>query len=368
ESGILFKLKNLIKNNKVKLYTNNIVMREIERHIKYDVSDAVNELKKARNIISKRISPTIVKDSSIYQIFDVPCKSTTEKIAITNFRQFLEACNVTYLDNRGIDIDAILEDYFNGNAPFENKETKKYEFPDAFIISKLKAEFNKNKPVWIISLDKGFRSALDNQEGLTCLSSINELLDMINKQDQMYDKIIEYIENTDVQKEIYDFIKARIEYDDIEIDGFEWDRKGYHEGYEYHYINITDVSIENFNMTSVDEISEDMIYLTVLCKAKISASCSYNDYDNAIWDSEEKEYIFLSEGEVYEEHEPEFTCSLSLEVNHENDDVSFLVSNISYNLVLDQYSRTEQSLVEHQDPRLDADAEMMDTMEEYYKH
>ncbi|MBY6897113.1 PIN domain-containing protein [Clostridium botulinum] len=368
EKGLLLKLKNLVNHNKVRLYISNIVLRETERHIKLDISNAINELKKARKKVSKQISPTIVKDTSLSTIFELPCQNTIEETALTKFREFLEASKVICLDNKGIDIDGILEDYFNGNASFENKEVKKYEFPDAFIISKLKKEFYESNPVWVISSDEGFRKALDNEEGLNCLSSINELLDMINKQDQMYDTIIQYIKDKDVYKEICNNIKERIEFDDIEVNGLDCDRKGYCEGYEYSDTLTTDVSVENFYLSSVDEISEDIIYLTILCKAKISVSCSYYDYDNSIWDSEEKEYMFLLEREIDEEHEPEFECSLSLKVNHEDDNVEFSLFDISYDLVLDQGSRTKRSFVEPKDPRLDAEAEMMDALEEYYNH
>lgn len=368
EKGLLLKLKNLVNHNKVRLYISNIVLRETERHIKLDISNAINELKKARKKVSKQISPTIVKDTSLSTIFELPCQNTIEETALTKFREFLEASKVICLDNKGIDIDGILEDYFNGNAPFENKEVKKYEFPDAFIISKLKKEFYESNPVWVISSDEGFRKALDNEEGLNCLSSINELLDMINKQDQMYDTIIQYIKDKDVYKEICNNIKERIEFDDIEVNGLDYDRKGYREGYEYSDTLTTDVSVENFYLSSVDEISENIIYLTILCKAKISVSCSYYDYDNSIWDSEEKEYMFLLEREIDEEHEPEFECSLSLKVNHEDDNVEFSLFDISYDLVLDQGSRTKRSFVEPKDPGLDAEAEMMDALEEYYNH
>lgn len=368
ENSLLLRLKNLVNRNKVRLYISNIVVRETERHIKLDISNAINELKKARKEISRHISPTIVKDTSLSHIFELPCKNTIEETTLTNFREFLEISKVICLDNKGIDIDGILEDYFNGNAPFENKEAKKYEFPDAFIISKLKKEFNENKPVWVISSDEGFRKALDNEKGFNCLFSIKELLDMINKQDQMYDTIIQYIEDTNVHKEICNNIKVRIESDDIEVNGLDCDRKGYCEGYEYNDTFITDVSVENFHLSSVDEISDNIIYLTVLCKAKISASCSYCDYDNSIWDSEEKEYIFLATGEIDEEHEPEFECSLSLKVNHQDDNIEFSLFDISYDLVLDQNSRIKRSLVEQQDPRLYAEAEMMDAYEEHYKH
>lgn len=368
ENGILLNLKKLVNRNKVKIYISNIVVRETEKHIKSDISNAINELKKARKEISRHISPTIVKDTSLSTIFELPCQNTIEETALINFREFLEESKVIYLDNKGIDIDGILEDYFKGNAPFENKEAKKYEFPDAFIISKLKKEFNENKPVWVISSDQGFKNALDNELVFNNLSSINELLDMINKQDQMYDTIIQYIENKDVYKEICNNLKVKIESDYIEVNGLDCDRKGYCKGYEYSNTYITDVIVKNFHLNSVDDISEDIIYLTVLCKAKISVSCSYYDYDNSIWDSEEKEYMFLSEVEIEEEHEPEFECSLSLKVNHSDNNVELSLFDISYNLILDQFSRTKRSLVEPEDPRLDAEAEMMDALEEYYKH
>ena len=109
----------------------------------------------------------------------------------------------------------------------------------------------------------------------------------------MYDTIIEYIKNKNVYREICNNIKVRIESDDIEVNGLEYDCKGYCEGYEYSNTFIRDVSVENFYLSSVDRISKDIVYLTVLCKAKISVSCSYDDYDNSIWDSDEKEYIFF---------------------------------------------------------------------------
>lgn len=364
KEGLLFKLKNLVDDNKVKIYISNVVLREAERHIKIDITDAINELKKARNNISKRISPTIVEGTTLRTIFEKPYANEIIETSLIKFRKFLEDLNVVYLDNKGIDIDKILEDYFNSNAPFENKEAKKHEFPDAFIIAKLKKEFHKDNPVWVISSDEGFKKALCDEDGFKCKSSINSFLDMINKQDKMYDTIIQYITDKGVYKEICDNIKEKIEDNDVDVDGLDCDRKGYCEGYEYSDTYIHSVSIEKFNLVSVDEIRDDIIYLTILCKAKIEVSCLYNDYDNSIWDSEEKEFMYLQQGEVDEEHEPEFECSLSLEVN--DDELSLI--DISYNLVLDQYSRVKQSFANQEDARLDTEAEMMDALEEYYKH
>lgn len=368
ENGLLNKLKKLENDGRIRLYMNSVVYGELEKHLKSDVSIALRKLNKARKQVYEGISETILSNTPLVAINKLPCDGTIEQTAFINFKKYLEETNVIFLGNDGVDIDAILLDYFNGNAPFENKEVKKYEFPDAFIISRLKAEFHKNKPVWVISSDNGFRRALDNQEGFVCLSSINELLDAINKQDQMYDKIIQYIKNIDVQNEIIDNIKERIEDDgSIEVNGLDCDRKGNCVGYEYNDTFITNVNVESIEFSSVDEISDDIINLTISCKAKISASCTYYDYDNAFWDSEEKEYMFLSEVEIDEEHEPEFACSLTLEVNYGDNNVEFIISDISYDLVLDQYSRTERRF-RYQDSRSNALENVMDTLEDYHNH
>lgn len=368
EKGILFKLKNLVYRDKVRLYTSNIAIRETESHIKSDISDAINLFNGTRKNISKKVSPNILEGTLLSTIFEKPSNDMIGQNAITKFRNFLNDAKVIELDNEGIDIDLIIDDYFNSNAPFENIKAKKYEFPDALIISKLKNEFNEDKPIWIISSDEGFTKAFYDKEGFNCLSSIQELLDLINKQDKMYDSIKKYINKEEISREICNKLNEKIESDDIYVDGLDIDNKGYREGNDYIETFITDASVEKFYLRSVDEINDDFIYLTLLCEAKVIALCFYYDYDNSIWDSDEKEYLFLSKVEIEEEHEPKFECSLTLKVKSENDSIELSIFDISYNLTLDQSSRIKRSEVEPEDPSILAEAEAMEALEEYYKH
>lgn len=272
---------------------------------------------------------------------------------------------MTYLDNKGVDIDLILEDYFNNKAPFESNIAKKHEFPDAFIISKLKKEFNKDNPVWVISSDKGFIRAINEYDGFNFLYSIKEFLDKINKRDDMYNTIVKQIRDKNLQREVHNSIKEEIESDYIEVDGLECDRKGYCEGYEYEDSEICNILIKDFHLSSVDEINEGKVYLTVSCEAEISVYCKYYNYDNAIWDFEDEKYIYLDEGRVYEEHEPEFECNLIFSISN-NDELS--LSKLSYNLVLNQDSRINREFIEPEDPSIEAEAEMMDALENYHNH
>jgi hypothetical protein len=108
--------------------------------------------------------------------------------------------------------------------------------------------------------------------------------------------------------------------------------------------------------------------VTLSCKAKILAYCSFDDYENSIWDSEEKEYIFLTTGEVEEEHEPIFECSLELCVSQEDDSIHFNPTNASVDIELDQYSRVSQNFINQEDDELAAKCDMADALEEYYRH
>lgn len=366
EKGILFKLKNLVIEGKIELYTSHIAVRETESHIKLDISEAINLFNKTRKEISQKISPSIVESSLLYPIFEKPSIDTIGPNAIRKLRDFLNDAKVIVLDNEGININLIIDDYFNCNPPFESKKEKKHEFPDALMISKLKTEFNKDKPVWIISSDEGFRKSFPVNKGYNCLSSIKELLDLINKQDDTYDRIEEYINLN--KEEICNKLNMKIESDDIYVDGLDIDKKGCTEGYDYIETFITDACVENYYLNSVDEINEDFIYLTIMCEAKITASCFYYDYDNSIWDSDEKEYLFLYKVENEEEHEPKFECSLTLEIDDKDDSIEFSIFDISYNLTLDQSSRVKRSEVEPEDPSILAEAEAMEALEEYYKH
>lgn len=367
-SGVLNLLKKLVDQNKVKLYLSDIVVRETEKHIKVDIAEAIACFKKASKLTTKTLSTSIVEGTHLAEILELPLQATVEDKAINSFRRYLDVTKAIILDSVGINIDLILNDYFNGQAPFEQKEIKKHEFPDAIIAAKLKIEFSERNPLWIISSDEGFKKTFHEVRGFICLTSLKELFDVINRQDRMYNAVVQYLTDTDSRNLIIEFIKEKLELMDFEVNGLDCDRKGLCEGYEYDETTITNISDIDYELSSVDEIKDTVVSVTLSCKAKILAYCSFDDYENSIWDSEEKEYIFLSTGEVEEEHEPIFECSLELRVSQEDDSIHFNPMNASVDIELDQYSRVSQNFINQEDDELVAKCDMADALEEYYRH
>ena len=296
-NGYFSILKKFIKDGKIKLHIDNIVRQEVEKHIKSDIDNAWGKYKNAY----KEIPTNLLEISEIKW----PSKEDLQEKAVSVFQAFLEEVNVQYLDNKKVDLESILKDYFECNPPFEKNIQKKYEFPDAIIISKIKQNFDGIKPLYIISQDEGFRKSFSEEEIYTFVG-MNELFDLINKteekKDNIYQKISLNIERPVVHEQIVSEIEEKILSEDIEIDGLDYDRKGLVEGYEYDEINISNVDNIEFKLVSVDDINDNSVALTILCYADIEAICSFTDYENSAWDGEEKRYRFLSKEELEENH------------------------------------------------------------------
>ncbi len=130
----------------------------------------------------------------------------------------------------------------------------------------------------------------------TIASSLAELYQII------IDKTNEYKERF---AEAQDIINSKIEEikrlvnDDLDdeskitLSGMEYDKDGISSGYDYDEIYFTEHHIDDLKLFVIDHFDDNSIIARLRCIAYIEAECSYDDYENAVWDSEDKEYMFL---------------------------------------------------------------------------
>lgn len=362
-------LRKFADNKKVRLYTSRIVVGEALNHIKENIKKSHDLLLKNNKEMRNLISPSLIKETSLYPYFEIPKNENFENIAADKFNQYLNELGFTILDNSNIDINQIVEDYFRLKPPFENNEKKKNEFPDALMIAKIKDFFPDSKPIWIVSNDKGFSKAFEGVEGYNCFDKLNDLFDLINKQDEKstYDAIKLQLVNESAVNQIKGLIEEKIKDGNFEIDGQDCDRKGLCEGFDYDEASIDLISGMEIKLSSVDDVSDNRVTVTIDCKADISVYCEYDDYSNSAWDSEEKEYVYVGRGQVSEDHAVEFESTLIFEVISVGNEFDFKLIEIEYDLQMDQWTRINREFIEN-DPRGDWEAEMMDALEEYHRH
>ena len=98
------------------------------------------------------------------------------------FNSFIKLCRAEIIECDDINPEVVFSKYFSVELPFENREEKRREFPDAFAIEALKAfAGDSTSQVVCISGDKGFRGALENT-GISRFETIEEFLDSENRE------------------------------------------------------------------------------------------------------------------------------------------------------------------------------------------
>ena len=306
-------LENYVKNGKIKVVLSDIVVRESKRHIAARVKEVCGIVNTARNSALKVYNEHLISSIGMNEMFRI-VESEDDIIAKEEkvFDDFLCAIDAEILGTDLIDINSVLSDYFGAKPPFEESGKKKSEFPDAFIAQQIRNRFGETETVIIVSNDKGFIRACQESENHLFFSSLGKLYNAISKEDAAYDDTIAVIKELQlrISAAVNEYIKDN---ENIDVNGLSYDKDGIESGYDYNEFYLHGISDVTFSVHSVDEISDNISIVTLSCKADIFADCYYEDYANAPWDPEEKEYVFVDTIKMREEHKARFGCRIEID-------------------------------------------------------
>lgn len=231
----------------LEIYINSIIYREVMAHLE--------EKGQENNEVIERFK----KDVWNLEIFDELqrvlndtdfLREASIKEAKDKFNNFLSLFSVDinslkgkliHTDNQNFDLGEVLDDYFNHRPPFENKNNKKNEFPDALIIQNISQRFKNHDNFIVVSSDNGFRKAVEQKiPKATMFANYSECANYLNKHHENYDKVCMTIEKLEsvIEKEINQFL-SDLTYDfvptyhadnfGIKVDVTNYDRKGHSE-------------------------------------------------------------------------------------------------------------------------------------------
>ena len=306
-------LENYVRRGKIKVVLSDIVVRESKRHIAARVKEVCGIVNTARNSALKVYNEHLISSIGMNEMFRI-VESEDDIIAKEEkvFDDFLCAIDAEILGTDLIDINSVLSDYFGAKPPFEESGKKKSEFPDAFIAQQIRNRFGETETVIIVSNDKGFIRACQESENCLFFNSLGALYNAISKEDAAYDDTIAVIKELQlrISAAVKEYIKDN---ENIDVNGLSYDKDGIESGYDYNEFYLHGISDVTFSVHSVDEISDNISIVTLSCKADISADCYYEDYANAPWDPEEKEYVFVDTIKMREEHKARFGCRIEID-------------------------------------------------------
>lgn len=299
-----------VQNGKIKLVLSNIVISEVEKHICRCVDNVCGKARKLRNEYLDILPEQYLIDIGMGMYVQIPDKKTIHQRAKDIFAKFLEDCKVERLDTGSINLEEILEDYFAVRPPFENSEKKKKEFPDAFIAEEIKKRFGSDEIVAIVSQDNGFKKACTNSKNHLFFSSLGELFNTLSKNEEEYIAALELIKNNN--NSIIQTIKGMIDDSCVEVHGLSYDQDGIADGYDYDETYLEYCYLSGMRLHTIDDIDEDIITASLWIHGNMAVNCYFKDFDNAPWDSEEKEYVWVEEKHILEKHNVRFACRIEL--------------------------------------------------------
>lgn len=353
EKSTLQLLVNYVKKGKVKVVLSNIVVKEAEKHIAKRGVTVCSLMRKLRADALKIATTYQIKQLGLGNILDLSSdKVEIRKKSIELLHKYIADLDAEILDTSKIDLDAIIDDYFEIQAPFQIGEKKRKEFPDAFIANQIRERFGHEEMVAIISSDKGFIEACQSWDNHLFFSSLGALYSEMNKQEEFYEATKEFVvtQKSDIESCLAQYIMNNVE---INVIGLSHDRNGITEGYDYTETYLNSLSDITIGIHCVDEIDDNKSIVTLKCEGAFIMDCFYEDYDNAPWDSEEKEYVYVGTVGIREEHQAKFACRI--EINRAENTFEIL----PFNIILGGDSRKEIYEIET-DLEYDYEQEIMD--------
>ena len=84
------------------------------------------------------------------------------------------------------------------------------------------------------------------------------------------------------------------------------------DGHDYDETYLEHCYLSGMRLHTIDDIDGDIVTASLLIHGNMEINCYFEDFDNAVWDSEEKEYVCVETRHILEKHNVRFACRIEL--------------------------------------------------------
>lgn len=298
----LGKLQELVEDEKLLLLITDVTKREVKSHLKKLAEESASKIKKIqKEAMFLRNTPNL----SCFGIFTKVSADEIFQIVDEKFIELVEGENAEEVSVGIVDPKSVFDRYFERQPPF-SKDSKKYEFPDAFALGAIKkiAE-QKMQSIYVISNDGDMKSYVESEENLIYLNSVDEIIDLVLRNDEDLAKPANFADS------VFDSLQERLitqaekylmdaEFYSDDVDG--WDD-------EIDSIEIIDIRVAHKSL--IDVTNEEAQY-EIVFECSLSASYSFSDYDRSPWDGEEQAYVFVLQNHITKSHCEKYSAYVNI--------------------------------------------------------
>lgn len=277
ENENLKRLAEFGKKEIINIYLTDITINEIKSNIREELLNAQDEINRFKKSISGKSK--ILKNIEEYrQYIDLPdLKLDVDFNNLTKeLDEFIEHGKVSIIPYDKANLKNIITKYFNREKPFGTGK-KKYEFPDAIVLSAIEYWCQKNKcKIYVVGNDSDMTEYVS--EMLLPIPKLRTLLDLLNKFENGRTKWV-----TKIFKESEEQIREKLEERFKEKIEDEWFYKIKVKSVDIEDVTFYDESIVQDNIDSGETIFqfEFDIYFSATIEYEHSYQSSL-DYDRGI--------------------------------------------------------------------------------------
>lgn len=287
----LKRLRELASWKMINLVLTDVVVNEVKLKIAEKTNGSkliLNKFLRESGFISEKIPDAI---SAINELID---EDELEKHGQSLWDDYIRNSKAIVISSSTVDTSLLISKYFSGSPPFSAK--KKDEFPDAIsLLSLEKFSENYEEGIYVVSGDGDVDAWCNNNTRFHYLKSLNDFIDLYNRTEEKLTYLVHEI--FDAEK---NWLISIIE------DEFKECEFSYRPDSEAHVENINVLDIQ-FNDLNVIEVDEERALLSIGIHIDFTADVSGHDYDSGIWDSEDKEFVYvptynstIEDGEFFE--------------------------------------------------------------------
>lgn len=272
-----------------------VVHREGIKHLTTEIDQNLKSARSSLKALSKYI-PDAIPSAPLSEHLNSTI--TASQLATDRFENFYSKVNGKVIPASRVNVDELMDLYFNTLPPFENKTEKKNEFPDAIALLSLECWASENdKTMVVVSKDKGWHAYAQDSQWLHVVSElphalslfqphtkITKIIERLRKDGafensgELYEKIISTLANAtaNMEPEIQANSFLHYEYDNLQLE------------YVGHQLALSSETDELLvNIVSVEDNSA-VIGVKALVTVHATASFNFSQYDSI-----DKDYVSL---------------------------------------------------------------------------
>lgn len=317
---VLAKL-NQFRAGGVRLLLSEVVVKEVGAHIAQDARETQRVLKAALKDHNRRwlLGKDFGELRKEFQIEVEPKIAAEEQIS--NYIDRVDA-EIVPVAGKGDLSNEVFRRYFDVLMPFEAKDTKKNEFPDAFALLSLEeAAREMNTLILCISPDKGWAAFAKESEHLVVVPNLDLALSWFNNPELLLaEKLIAFWKGVEPPK-LPPEIDSAFEY---YLDGY-WFEASCDAALRYEYEPVG-ASIQYIDHSMIGEpivvsSERDQVTLTVKVVARVGFEASFDFY---IHDHVDGDEVHISSESAYVEEDITFDVTIEVSREMEGNEIEIL--------------------------------------------